>query len=65
VGLPNETVYAAVFSQLRWSALLSSLALTSAFGIAWMLSGRIVRPLRSSRKTQPHLLPESSVTALK
>jgi PAS domain S-box-containing protein len=50
VGLPNETVYAAVFSQLRWSALLSSLALTSAFGIAWMLSGRIVRPLQQLEK---------------
>jgi C4-dicarboxylate-specific signal transduction histidine kinase len=66
VGLPNETVYAAVFSQLRWSALLSSLALTSAFG-----RGRTMRPESihampsSSRKTQPHLLPESSVTALK
>ncbi len=46
VGMPNDVVYAALFSQLRWSLLLSSLALASAFGIAWTLCGRIVRPLR-------------------
>jgi len=39
-------VLATVASQLRWSALFSAIALTSAFAIAWMLSGRIVRPLR-------------------
>jgi diguanylate cyclase (GGDEF)-like protein/PAS domain S-box-containing protein len=46
VGLPKDIVFAAVASQLRWSALLSAIALTSAFGIAWMLSGAIVRPLQ-------------------
>jgi PAS domain S-box-containing protein len=50
VGLPNDTVYAAVFWQLRWSGLFSALALCSAFGIAWMLSRRIVRPLQQLEK---------------
>jgi diguanylate cyclase (GGDEF)-like protein/PAS domain S-box-containing protein len=50
VGLPKDMLYVAVFSQLRWSALLSTIALASVFGIAWMLSGRIVRPLQQLEK---------------
>jgi len=46
VGVPRDTVLAAVVPQLRWSALFSAIALTCAFMIAWMLSARIVRPLR-------------------
>jgi diguanylate cyclase (GGDEF)-like protein/PAS domain S-box-containing protein len=50
VGLPPEAVFAAVAANLRWSALLSSLALASAFFIAWVLSGRMVRPLQQLEK---------------
>ena len=46
VGLPKEIAYAAVTSRLAWGALFSAIALLIAFLVAWMLSGRIVRPLR-------------------
>ena len=46
VGLPKEVAFAAVAARLGWSVLfiLGTLVATSA--IAWMLSGRIARPLR-------------------
>jgi diguanylate cyclase (GGDEF)-like protein/PAS domain S-box-containing protein len=46
VGLPKQIAYAAVSSRLAWGALFSAVALLIAFLIAWMLSARIVRPLR-------------------
>jgi diguanylate cyclase (GGDEF)-like protein/PAS domain S-box-containing protein len=50
VGLPTDIAYAALASRLRWGALLGAGALISAFVIAWMFSGRIVRPLRQLQK---------------
>jgi len=46
VGLRKDSILATVASQLRWSACFSAIALACAFLIAWMLSGRLVRPLR-------------------
>ncbi len=46
VGLSKEVAYATVSTRLRRAALFCSIALTVAFLIAWMLSARIVRPLR-------------------
>jgi diguanylate cyclase (GGDEF)-like protein/PAS domain S-box-containing protein len=46
VGLPTDTAFAALASRLRWGALLCTGALIAAFAIAWMFSGRIVRPLQ-------------------
>ncbi|HEY6254998.1 MAG TPA: EAL domain-containing protein [Xanthobacteraceae bacterium] len=45
VGLPTEVAFAPLASRLRWGALVVGGALIAAFAIAWMLSGRIVRPL--------------------
>jgi diguanylate cyclase (GGDEF)-like protein/PAS domain S-box-containing protein len=50
VGLPTNIAYAAVVSRLPWGALFSACALIAAFTIAWMLSGRVVRPLRQLEK---------------
>jgi diguanylate cyclase (GGDEF)-like protein/PAS domain S-box-containing protein len=50
VGLPKDIVFATVATQLRWSALFSAIALGCACLIAWMLSGRIVRPLLQLEK---------------
>ncbi|MGP0093976.1 MAG: EAL domain-containing protein [Xanthobacteraceae bacterium] len=50
VGLPTNTAVAAVAARLRWGALLSTAALVAAFTIAWMYSGRIVRPLQQLGK---------------
>jgi diguanylate cyclase (GGDEF)-like protein/PAS domain S-box-containing protein len=49
VGLPTDTAFAAVASKLGWSALFSIGALMAAFAIAWVLSARIVQPLRQLR----------------
>jgi diguanylate cyclase (GGDEF)-like protein/PAS domain S-box-containing protein len=49
VGLPTDIAYATVASQLGWSVLFSAGALIAAFAIAWVLSARIVRPLRQLR----------------
>src|SRR5262245_6689533 len=46
VGLPTEIAFAEVARRLGWAALFISGTLMAAFAIAWMLSGRIVRPLR-------------------
>jgi diguanylate cyclase (GGDEF)-like protein/PAS domain S-box-containing protein len=46
VGLPMDIGFAAVASRLRWGALFSTATLIVAFTIAWLLSGRLVRPLR-------------------
>ncbi len=46
VGLPTETAFAAMVWRLTWGGVFVALTLMAAFGIAWMLSGKIVRPLR-------------------
>ncbi len=50
VGLPRDVAFAALSSRLRWEAYLGGGALLAAFAIAWMISGRIVRPLRQLEK---------------
>ena len=50
VGLPNNIAFAAIASRLSWGALFSLMAFGSAFTIAWMLSGRIVRPIQQLGK---------------
>jgi diguanylate cyclase (GGDEF)-like protein/PAS domain S-box-containing protein len=50
VGLPTDIAHAAVVRPLVWNALLITGTLITAFVIAWMLSGRIVRPLRQLGK---------------
>ena len=50
VGLPADIAFAAVARRLGWGLLFISIALAAAFAIAWMLSGRIVRPLRQLGK---------------
>jgi diguanylate cyclase (GGDEF)-like protein/PAS domain S-box-containing protein len=50
VGLPVDVASATLAARLRWGALLGASALLAAFAIAWMFSGRIVRPLRQLEK---------------
>ena len=50
VGLPTQVAFGAVASRLRWGAYLGTGALIAAFAIAWMISGRIARPLRQLEK---------------
>jgi diguanylate cyclase (GGDEF)-like protein/PAS domain S-box-containing protein len=50
VGLPTQIAFAAMVQRLSLSALFVTIAGITAFGIAWMLSGRIVRPLRQLGK---------------
>ena len=49
VGLPTDAAFAAVMAKFGWGALFIAATLLVAFTIAWMLSGRIVRPLRQLR----------------
>jgi diguanylate cyclase (GGDEF)-like protein/PAS domain S-box-containing protein len=46
VGLPAEIDSATIAQRLEWSVLFSALAIAVGSLIAWMLSGRIIRPLR-------------------
>jgi diguanylate cyclase (GGDEF)-like protein/PAS domain S-box-containing protein len=46
VGLPTDIASAAMARRLPWGILFILCTLASAFAIAWMLSGRMVRPLR-------------------
>ena len=46
VGLPKSTALAPVIERLELSALFIIASFISACGIAWLLSGRIARPLR-------------------
>jgi diguanylate cyclase (GGDEF)-like protein/PAS domain S-box-containing protein len=50
VGVPTSIAYAALANRLKWGALIIIGALMLAFAIAWLLSGRIVRPLRQLGK---------------
>jgi diguanylate cyclase (GGDEF)-like protein/PAS domain S-box-containing protein len=45
VGFPTDLVFTAVAQRLAWGGFLTTISLMAAFAIAWMLSGRIVRPL--------------------
>jgi len=46
VGLPTQIAFGAMVRRLSLSALFVTIAAIAACAIAWMLSGRIVRPLR-------------------
>jgi diguanylate cyclase (GGDEF)-like protein/PAS domain S-box-containing protein len=46
VGVPTDIAYAALANRLKWGAVMIGATLAIAFAIAWLLSGRIVRPLR-------------------
>jgi diguanylate cyclase (GGDEF)-like protein/PAS domain S-box-containing protein len=50
VGLPMDVAFATLAARLRWGAFLGASALIAAFAIAWMFSGRIVRPLQQLEK---------------
>ncbi len=50
VGIPNHFALTKIAHRLDWGALFSTLAIIVALTIAWMLSGRIVRPLRQLGK---------------
>jgi len=49
VGLPAGIAFGKVVSRLVWSAAASLATLLTALGLAWMLSGRIITPLRQLR----------------
>jgi diguanylate cyclase (GGDEF)-like protein/PAS domain S-box-containing protein len=55
VGQPTNTVFASVVSRLGWSALFVMVALAVGFAIAWILSGRVIRPLRQLGKDAARL----------
>jgi diguanylate cyclase (GGDEF)-like protein/PAS domain S-box-containing protein len=50
VGIPTDVASAALASRLWWGIFLGIAALIAAFAIAWMYSGRVVRPLRQLEK---------------
>ncbi len=45
VGLPTQVAFATLVTRLTWGALFSAGAILMTIVIAWMFSGRIVRPL--------------------
>jgi diguanylate cyclase (GGDEF)-like protein/PAS domain S-box-containing protein len=49
IGLPTDIAFAAVLWRFAWGTLVVAAMLMIAFAIAWMLSGRIVRPLLQLR----------------
>jgi diguanylate cyclase (GGDEF)-like protein/PAS domain S-box-containing protein len=55
VGQPTNAAFAAVASRLGWSALFVIAALAVGFAIAWILSGRVMRPLRQLGKDAARL----------
>jgi diguanylate cyclase (GGDEF)-like protein/PAS domain S-box-containing protein len=55
VGQPTYAAFAAVGSRLAWSALFVMGALAGGFAIAWVLSGRVIRPLRQLGKDAARL----------
>jgi Cache domain len=55
VGQPTNAAFAAVASRLGWSALFIVGALAVGFAIAWILSGRVIRPLRQLGKDAARL----------
>jgi diguanylate cyclase (GGDEF)-like protein/PAS domain S-box-containing protein len=50
VGIPSHFALAKITHRLGWGSLFSTFAIAIALMIAWMLSGRIVRPLRQLGK---------------
>jgi diguanylate cyclase (GGDEF)-like protein/PAS domain S-box-containing protein len=46
VGVPTETAFAAIATRFGWSSLLILGTLVMGFGIAWVFSGHVARPLR-------------------
>jgi diguanylate cyclase (GGDEF)-like protein/PAS domain S-box-containing protein len=50
VAWPRNVAFAMVASRLEWSALFVAVTLLIACAIAWLLSGRLVRPLRQLGK---------------
>jgi diguanylate cyclase (GGDEF)-like protein/PAS domain S-box-containing protein len=46
VGFPTEFGTRAVMNHLKWGGAFTAISLLAGFAIAWMLSGRIVGPLR-------------------
>ena len=46
IGLPRDIAYAPLAARLYLGLMFLSATLLTAFGIAWLLSGRIVRPLQ-------------------
>jgi diguanylate cyclase (GGDEF)-like protein/PAS domain S-box-containing protein len=55
VAVPTTVAYAALVERLKWSVLIVAGTLLAAFAIAWLLSGRIVRPLRQLGKDAAEL----------
>jgi diguanylate cyclase (GGDEF)-like protein/PAS domain S-box-containing protein len=55
VGQPTNAAFAAVGTRLGWSALFVMGALAGGFAIAWVLSGRVIRPLRELGKDAARL----------
>ena len=55
VGVPSATAFAGVGSRLGWSSLSIFGALVIGFGIAWIFSGHVVRPLRQLGKDAARL----------
>jgi diguanylate cyclase (GGDEF)-like protein/PAS domain S-box-containing protein len=50
VGFPTNVGLPAMISHLTWGGIFSSISLSAGFAIAWMLSGRIVGPLRQLQR---------------
>jgi PAS domain S-box-containing protein len=48
--VPTNVGLLAMISQLTWGGIFSSISLLAGFAIAWMLSGRIVGPLRQLQR---------------
>jgi diguanylate cyclase (GGDEF)-like protein/PAS domain S-box-containing protein len=55
VGQPTAAAFARVETRLGWSALFIVGTLMAGFTIAWILSGRVVRPLRQLGKDATRL----------
>ena len=50
VGFPTEFSSRAVMAHLTWGGAFTGISLLAGFAIAWMLSGRIVGPLRQLQR---------------
>jgi diguanylate cyclase (GGDEF)-like protein/PAS domain S-box-containing protein len=50
VGFPTNVGIAAMMTHLTWAGIFSGVSLLAGFVIAWMLSGRIVGPLRQLQR---------------
>jgi diguanylate cyclase (GGDEF)-like protein/PAS domain S-box-containing protein len=55
VGQPTKTAFAVVGSRLAWGGLFVTGTLGIGFAIAWVLSGRVIRPLRQLGKDAARL----------